>query len=70
MQTLKGRDDKDNRIGAFSSIFTLSEANLADILGHASYVMFYLYVNDIEDTVIKESAGGQLDYKNVAYIKH
>ncbi|TKC60155.1 hypothetical protein FBD94_14670 [Pedobacter hiemivivus] len=32
LQTLKGRDDNDDRIGAFSGIFSLGESELSEIL--------------------------------------
>ena len=67
LQTLRGRDDGDNRIGAFNSIITLGENDLITILGHASYIMFDEYMNNIERAVMVESVGGKLDYKNSAY---
>ena len=67
LQTLRGRDDGDNRIGAFTSIRTLVENDLITILGHASYIMFDEYMNNIERAVMVESVGGKLDYKNSAY---
>ncbi len=67
LQTLKGRDDADDRIGAFGSIVTLGDSEIGQILGQASYIFYDLYKNDIEGTIMKESVGGTLDYKNAAY---
>lgn len=65
--TLMGRDDKDNSVGAFSTIYTMSESDLVTILGHGSAVIYDLYKGNVEMATLSESIGGRLDYKNKAY---
>jgi len=67
LQTLKGRDDADNRIGAFGAIVTLGVPEIGQILGQASYIFYDQYMGDIEGAIIRESVGGRLDYKNSVY---
>jgi hypothetical protein len=67
LQTLKARDDADDRIGAFGSIVTLGEVEIAQILGQASYIFYDQYMNDIECAIMKESVGGRLHCKNSVY---
>lgn len=67
LQTLRGRDDSENDIGAFTSIVSLGIEEISQILGHASYVFNDLYKNNYEGAIFRESIGGEIDYKTSAY---
>jgi len=67
-QTLRGRDDKRNRIGDFSGVTKLDERQLQVALGWGSYVLYDLYKGNIELGAASESGtNAKLDYKNVVY---
>ncbi len=66
--TLMGTDgDRDDSVGDFYGIVTLSESDLVTILGHGSYVINHLYGGRTEDAMKAHSIGGKLDYKIVAF---
>jgi RHS repeat-associated protein len=65
--TLMGRDDKDNSVGAFSTIEELSDNNLITVLGYGAYVIHDIYNSNVEGAMLGESIGGRLDFKNKVY---
>ncbi|MDJ1498788.1 RHS repeat-associated core domain-containing protein [Cytophagaceae bacterium DM2B3-1] len=66
LRTLRGRDDGNDRIGAFTGVQTLSLDDLAYILGHAGYRLADgVGLQEVE--TYNESVGGVLDYKNTLY---
>ena len=67
MATLMGRDDRDNAIGAFSGIESISGLELENLLGHATSVFYDMYNGNVEQAVFEQSIGGILDYKNTLY---
>ena len=65
--TLMGRDNRNNSVGDFTSVYSLSSNDLLWILGHGANVIYDLYRGNVESAMFGESIKGKLDYKNVAY---
>ena len=68
LQTLIGRDDEYNHIGAFPDIRELTESDLERVIDHAAWIFYDANSKSfLEFTVKNESVGGMLDYEHSAY---
>ena len=73
--TLQGRDDKNDNIGDFSGVRTLSKEDIRGVLGYADFVFYTVYGGKSkEQAVMQESNAGPLkktaallDFKNRLY---